>query len=204
MLNDGHNTSLDYATSWAHTYLKPLLADDAFKDGRTLIHLTYDESEDYAKPNKIASLLLGSAVPKALRGTEDDTFYTHYSVLSSVEHNWSLPNLGRYDVGANVWKFLAAASGYENKGDPPTLAGINCSESYPGFLNSVASKWKPIPQPNLKLVGAGGQGVVDSVIRGWGTSEAQNARSPYDGSGEPFDGGQYLPEYFPQEANAKT
>lgn len=200
MLNDGHNTTLTYATSWAHTFLKPLLADGAFADGRTLIHLTYDESEDYKQPNKIASLLLGNAVPKALRGTEDDTFYSHYSILSSVELNWGLPNLGRYDVGANVFKFTAG--GYAgNLGDPPTLAGINCSESYPGFLNSDPAKWLAIPQPNLKLVGAGGQGVVDVVAQQWGAGDAGEQLSPYDGSGEPFDGGEYLPEYFPQESN---
>lgn len=203
MLNDGHNTTLAYATSWAHTFLKPLLADGAFADGRTLIHLAYDESEDYSQPNKIASLLLGNAVPEALKGTEDDTYYSHYSVLSSVEHNWGLPNLGRYDVGANMWKFLADASGYENLGDPPTLASINCSVSYPGFLNADPAQWRAIPQPNLKLVGAGGQGVVNRVVEKWGYGAADEKLSPYDGSGEPFDGGQYLPEYVPQEANVR-
>lgn len=198
MLNDGHNTTLTYATSWAHTFLKPLLADGAFSDGRTLIQLTFDESEDYSQPNKIGTLLLGNAVPASLKGTEDDTYYTHYSTLSSIEHNWDLPNLGRYDVGANVWKFLADASGYENLGDPPTLASINCSESYPGFLNNNPAKWAPIPPPNLKLTGAGG-GVADAVKNAW--KGAANDASPYDGSGEPFDGGQFLPEYMPQEAN---
>lgn len=203
MLHDGHNTSLAYATKWAHTFLKPLLADTAFADGKTLIHLTYDESEDYGQPNKIASLLLGNAVPAALKGTEDDTFYTHYSVLSSVEHNWDLPNLGRYDVGANVWKFLAEASGYANMGDPPTLASINSSVSYPGFLNSDPAKWAAVPQPNLKLVGVGGQGVLDMVDKQWGWGPLTEKESPYDGSGEPFDGGEFLPEYVPQEANVK-
>jgi len=47
MLNDGHNTSLEFATSWAAEWLTPLLADDAFGGQRTLIQLTYDETEDY-------------------------------------------------------------------------------------------------------------------------------------------------------------
>lgn len=199
MLNDGHNTTLSYATAWAHSFLQPLLTDTVFSDGKTLILLTYDESEDYAQPNKIASLLLGNAVPEALKGTEDDTFYTHYSILASVEHNWALPNLGRYDVGANVWKFQADAAGYVNNGDPDTLAGINSSLSYPGFLNNNAGQWLPIPPPNLKLVGAGGQGVLDQVVFKW--RAAENDQSPYDGVGEPFDGGKWLPEYAPQVSN---
>lgn len=200
MNNDGHNTTLDYAASWAHTFLKPLLLDgDAFNGTRTLVLLTYDESEDYAQPNRIASLLLGNAVPARLRGTEDDTFYTHYSILASVEHNWGLPNLGRYDVGANVWGFQADAAGYANPGDPDTLASINSSASYPGFLNSDPEKWMPVPPPNLKLVGAGGQGVVQAVVNEWHLAETEE--SPYDGIGEPFDGGEFLPEYAPQKSN---
>ncbi len=58
MMHDGHNTTLDVATSWAHTFLKPVLDGGAF-DEKTLIMLTYDESEDYKKPNHIVTLLLG-------------------------------------------------------------------------------------------------------------------------------------------------
>lgn len=202
MLNDGHNTTLDYATNWSASFLPTLLADDAFPaNERTLILLTYDESEDYSQPNKIASLLLGSAVPPFLHGTEDDTFYTHYSILSSLQHNWGLPNLGRYDVGANIWKMQADASGFENMGDPDTLAGINSSVSYPGFLNSDPAKYVPVPPPNLKLVGAGGQGVLKSITQKWLLKAGD--LSPYDGIGEPFDGGEWLPEYVPQEPNVR-
>lgn len=207
MLNDGHNTTLTYATSWAHTFLKPLLEASSsssstgpFADGRTLIQLTYDEADDYTQPNKIASLLLGNAVPEALKGTEDDTFYTHYSILASAEHNWGLPNLGRYDVGANVWAFQADAdAGFENNGDPDTLAGINSSASYPGFLSRDPARWAAVPPPNLKLTGAGGRGVLDKVVFKWRSKDQE--LSPYDGVGEPFDGGEWLPEYVPQEPN---
>lgn len=199
MMNDGHNTTLEYASSWAHHFLEPLLADNAFPNSSTLILLTFDESETYSEPNKIASLLLGSAVPKALKGTEDDTFYMHYSILSSAQHNWDLPCLGRYDVGANVWKFLADATGHANNGDPDNFAGINNSVSYPGFLNSDPTKWMPVPPPNLKLVGPGGQPVLDAIKSVWVVD--QNEMSPYDGIGEPFDGSKYLPEYVPQESN---
>ncbi|KAF3765655.1 putative acid phosphatase Pho610 [Cryphonectria parasitica EP155] len=203
MNHDGHNTTLEQATSWVHDFLTPLLADTNNKNkaalASTLILLTFDESEDYSQPNKIASLLLGSAVPTSLRGTEDNTFYTHYSILASVENNWGLPNLGRYDVGANVWQFVADATGYKNPGDPDTLSGINSSVSYPGFLHSDPASRVPIPPPNLKLVGAGGQGVVDKVKHAW--RKAAEELSPYDGIGEPFDGGQWLPEYVPQVSN---
>ncbi|KUI58906.1 putative acid phosphatase [Cytospora mali] len=199
MMNDGHNTTLEFATSWTHTFLKPLLADGAFKE-RTLILFTYDESATYEIPNKIGSLLLGNAVPNALRGTEDDTYYTHYSILATMEHNWQLPNLGRYDVGANVFKnAVASIAGYQNPGDPDNLAGVDNSLSYPGFLNSNPGKWRPVPPPNLKLIGAGGLPVSDVVSKQWKSTEDED--TPYDGSGEAFDGNVYLPKYGKQEPN---
>ncbi len=57
MMNDGHNTTLEYAMDWSNKFLKPILAENTFDD-RTLIQLTYDESEDYSQPNRIVSLLL--------------------------------------------------------------------------------------------------------------------------------------------------
>lgn len=198
-MNDGHNTTLEYATSWAHAFLKPLLADGAFGE-RTLILLTYDESATYEVPNRIGSLLLGNAVPAALRGTEDDTYHTHYSILATMEYNWRLPNLGRYDVGANVFRnAIAAGDGYRNPGDPGNLEGVDNSVSYPGFLNSDPAKWRPIPAPNLKLIGAGGMPVSNVVYDMWKGREGDV--SPYDGSGEAFDGEVYLPEYGKQEPN---
>lgn len=198
MLNDGHNTTLEYATTWAREFLAPMLADKAFKE-RTLIMLTYDEADTYSQPNKIASLLLGSALPNELKGSKDDTYYTHYSILSTMQYNWALPCLGRYDVGANIFKNVADYTLYQNPGDPDNLASVDNSLSYPGFLNNDPAKWVKLPAPNLKLVGAGGLPVLESIRNKWGTEE--EALTPYDGSGEAFDGRNNLPEYVAQTAN---
>jgi hypothetical protein len=40
----------------------------------------------------------GGAVPAKLHGTTDDTLYTHYSTLSTVQANWGLKSLGRGDT----------------------------------------------------------------------------------------------------------
>jgi acid phosphatase len=185
MLNDGHNTSLQYAANWTQSFLGPLLSNQQFMN-RTLILLTYDESATYAQPNHIVSLLLGGAIPSNLQGTTDDTFYTHYSILSTLENNWELPNLGRYDVGANVFQFVADQTGYANHA-PANLASVNNSLSYGGFLNSDSAKYLPVPAPNLQLVGAGGQDVDSSVHLYW--NKAETDLTPYDGSGTAYDGG---------------
>jgi len=185
MLNDGHNTTLEYAATWSSSFLAPLLLNPRFME-KTLILFTYDESETYSIPNRIVSILLGGAIPTQLRGTTDDNVYTHYSILSTLENNWDLPNLGRYDVGANVFQFVADQTGYTNH-PPSNLPLLNNSLSYGGFLNLDAEAYKPIPPPNLQLVGAGGVGVDASVQENW--SDAAGEATPYDGSGDIYDGG---------------
>lgn len=56
--NDGHDTGLAYGASWLRKFLTPLLQNSYFMD-RTLVLLTYDESETYSQPNKIGAILLG-------------------------------------------------------------------------------------------------------------------------------------------------
>ncbi len=185
ILNDGHNTGLAYGANWTKSFLTPLLKNDSFMN-RTLILLTYDESETYSVPNKIVSLLLGGAVPASKQGTTDDTVYTHYSILSTLENNWELACLGRYDVGANVFDLVASQTNYSNR-PPSNIASINNSLSYPGFLNNDPTKYLPVPVPNLQLIGAGGKGVDDMTKALW--SKSASSDTPYDGSGVLHDGG---------------
>ncbi|KAJ2894003.1 phosphoesterase [Zalerion maritima] len=199
MLNGGQNTTLQYATKWSTDFLKPLLADDAWKGQRTLIMLTYDESEDHKKPNSIATLLLGAAIPRDRKGTEDPTYYTHYSFLSTIEYNWALPCLGRYDVGANVFAAVSDLQGVYENIEPPDAKDWDNSVSYPGALNSDSEKWAPYPPPNTKVVGAGGQPILRKIKFKWNL-DARDV--PYDGSGTIYDG-KRLPVYKPAVANVE-
>lgn len=206
MVHDGHNTTLGFAAKWTSFFLKPLLANPQFMN-RTLVLLTYDEAENYQRPNRVVSLLLGGAVPDEMKGTMDDTVYTHYSILSTLQNNWGLPNLGRYDVGANVFSLVAAKTNYVNRA-PSNLATRNNSLSYKGWLNSEPGMWDMIPTPNLLLTGAGGQGVSRETRMMW-QNAGKGALSPYDGSGDLVDGGDGKsnpngPKYGPQKANLET
>ncbi|KAI6246903.1 putative acid phosphatase [Erysiphe necator] len=194
MLNDGHDTSSSFAIDWTSKFLKPLLSNKYFMN-RTLILLTYDESRTMDKPNQITSILLGDAVPKNLQGTVDNTLYTHYSILSTIENNWDLPCLGRYDVGANVFSLVASQTNYINK-TPTDLFAVNNSHSYPGYLSKGSKKSFPIPSPNLKLIGAGGKAVAEKIQKTWNFMAKNN--TPYDGSGLLYDGSDRLPTYRQQ------
>lgn len=102
MVNDSHDTTVDFAAQWIEYWLVPLLNDTKFNDNRTLILLTFDENETYSINNRVFSLLLGGAVPENVRGTLDSTYYTHYSSLSNVEANWGLGSLGRGDTNKYI------------------------------------------------------------------------------------------------------
>ncbi len=88
------------AGKWARNFIDPLLSNSKFNKDRTLIILTFDESESYLAENRVFSVLLGSAVPSSKVGTTDSTRYNHYSLTKTVEDNWALGDLGQNDVSA--------------------------------------------------------------------------------------------------------
>ncbi|TCD62837.1 hypothetical protein EIP91_006350 [Steccherinum ochraceum] len=161
MINDAHDTDIDFASDWLEFWLVPLLSNPNFNDNKTLILLTFDENENYAINNQIYSILLGGAVPDSLKGTNDSTYYTHYSTLSSVEANWGLGSLGRQDTNktvSNVYKFLADVVGYKNldvTGNDIPLT--NLTTTIPGPLNP--NLYIPFSAPNMNATGAGGGAV---------------------------------------------
>lgn len=168
MTNDGHDTNVTFAGTFMQSFLPPLLKNPNFNSDRTLILLTWDETGEDNEQNRVAGVLLGNAVPKHLVGTVDSSFYVHYSEIATVEANWDLPTLGRYDVGSNVFKFVG-----EQTGDRIRSLDINqvlLNESYPGLFNSVQTL--PLPVPNTKLV-VNGRRVLDSIVKTWGSPELQ-------------------------------
>ncbi|KAI0032181.1 phosphoesterase family-domain-containing protein [Vararia minispora EC-137] len=160
MVNDGHDTNVDFAAAFLRYWLEPLLADPRFNDGRTLVLVTFDETESYLHNNNVFAVLLGGAVPERLHGTVDSTYYTHYSAMSTVQANWGLGSLGRGDtdpVMSNVYSLVANATGWKNN----DIAGssiplTNLIGLTPGPLNPLFFLQTGWPAPNTSAVGAGG------------------------------------------------
>ena len=97
--NDGHDTGLAYAGKFLDAFFSERLAK--FPPG-TLIFITWDE-DDYFTNNQISSIAIGSMIKP---GVEDTTLYNHFSLLRTIEDNWALGNLGRYDATANAFQFF--------------------------------------------------------------------------------------------------
>lgn len=177
MTDDGHDTNVTYESSWARSWLTPLLNNTYFMNN-TLILLTFDEVETYTTKNKPFAILLGGAIPDHLKGTTDDTFYNHYSAISTVSMNWGLPSLGRWDCEANVFALVANQTGYKNYDVDATNLFFNAS--YPGPLsdNKYIPDW-PVPATDAKC--AAGMGVLQAVRNIYGSSAAtyNYSSSPY-------------------------
>ncbi|KAF7337154.1 hypothetical protein MVEN_02153400 [Mycena venus] len=161
-VNDGHDTLINYAASWLEYWFLPLLDDPRVNGPDTLILLTFDENETKTEQNRVWALAIGGAVPSQLCGTTDDTLYTHYSGLSTVQANWGLKSLGRQDTNAsvsNVFSFVAQKTGYKNVNLPAgQVPMFNLSGAVPGPLTSAL--FVPFAAPDLSALGAGGDGVL--------------------------------------------
>ncbi|KAM3084348.1 hypothetical protein ACMFMG_001545 [Clarireedia jacksonii] len=193
MSNDGHDTNTTTAANWSRTFLDPLLTNDYFMND-TLVVLTWDENELYTEENKVFAILLGGAIPPAFKNTTDDTYYNHYSLLSTIQVNWGLPSLGRWDCGANVLELVASKAGYNNYAVNTSKLLFNAS--YPGPLSNdkFVPNW---PLPDTKANCGSRQGVLDSIVRDWGRSDGTYNYTdayPYDDISGDNAGGEAKPE----------
>ena len=107
MNHDGHDTTLQVAGAWVKKFL-----DDTFPDKLrhgTLVVITLDESGGN-EDNRIFTLFLGDMVKPA--NQQDPAalgrYYTHYSVLRTIEDNFGLEPLTANDRSAapitDIWK----------------------------------------------------------------------------------------------------
>jgi len=136
----------------------------------TLLFLTFDEDETYHDRNTVFGVLLGDALPPHSAGTTDGNYYNHYSLISTIEANWDLHTLGRWDVGANVFSVTVKGGHHhcdspKDWSSPPPFSEMIFNQSYPGRLNSVNNNtaW-PAPDIDAKKCG---RTVLPSIVNTW-------------------------------------
>ncbi|PVH95944.1 hypothetical protein DM02DRAFT_689090 [Periconia macrospinosa] len=191
--HSGHDTDLQTSCSWTRSFVEPLLENTYFNN-ETLIYITWQANNEFHQArNHVAGILLGSAVPQKDKGTKDDVFYTHYSDISTVEANWDLHHLGRWDVGANVWKSVGERTGDAPRPWNSRIAGAPLEEyywnqSYGGVFSSTIYQTNTYVAPNLKLE-RNGRTILPLVRHIW----EDNCRAPTF----EFPPGRYcLPDYY--------
>ena len=103
LINDGHDSTVDYAGKWLTRTLGPILSEpDKMKD--VLFVLTFDESDPKSRPNQIYTVFLGANVVKASVISQK---VNHISILKMIEDEFGLGSMGRLDSTAapieNIW-----------------------------------------------------------------------------------------------------
>ncbi|ORY06578.1 hypothetical protein K493DRAFT_203225 [Basidiobolus meristosporus CBS 931.73] len=105
ILNDAHDTDISFAANWLRKFIEPKISNVNFMQGM-LVVITFDERGSFDSmndpDNKVFTILLGSGIKQGL----DSTRYDHYSLLRTVEDNWSLGTLLRNDTKAYPFKRL--------------------------------------------------------------------------------------------------
>ncbi|MGW2491973.1 alkaline phosphatase family protein [Streptomyces sp. NPDC001606] len=120
---NGSSTSLKTQDGWLKQTLDPVLASPAWTQSRSLLILTWDESQSEAY-NHVATMVLGSqgTVPA---GTSSPVHYDHYGIARTIESALGLPGLTANDTYATPLNAAFAPS----TATAPTLTGT---------LNAVA------------------------------------------------------------------
>lgn len=173
MTNDAHDSNIKVAGNWAREFMTPLLQNEYFMNN-TLVLITFDENETYGQQNTVFSMLLGGAISDDLKGTTDSTFYDHYSQIASMEVNFDLYNLGRNDVDANVWSFLADKAGVTNA-EVDTTYLLN-NHTYVGYLldDEIA-----IPAPNVSATNIAGKSILPAISSVWASEYSAQTSEGY-------------------------
>ena len=109
--------------------------------------------------------LISDVMPKELINTTDDNFYSHYSVIATMEANWGLHHLGRWDTWANVFNWVADLTGDVVRAPDVNLNDVFLNQSYPGAMASTY--WGPMPAPNVSGI-VNGRTVFPDVLAQWG------------------------------------
>lgn len=172
LFDDGHNTDILTSCAWTRGFVESLLQNNYFNNN-TLIYVVWQANGDApGLANHVAGILLGSAVPQNLVGTVDDNYYNHYSELASIEANWNLHTLGRWDVGANVWQFVGNKTGDVIRQWNPQIANGSFesylwNQSYGGVFSNANDTTHTYVAPNLRIQ-RNGRTVLPAIADVWG------------------------------------
>jgi len=97
LLDDGHDTNVTFMASYLTSQWIPRFQNPKFTKDLAMV-ITFDENDTDTEPNHIYAALIGDALMPM--GPVDDTIYTHFSLMKTVEDNWDLGCLNRNDTTA--------------------------------------------------------------------------------------------------------
>jgi acid phosphatase len=89
MCHDMHDCPISSGDTWLSQEVPVLLASPAFTKQNSLLIITGDEGEEHSS-NQLLTLFIGNTVKQ---GYKSERYYTHYSLLHTIENTWGIPSL---------------------------------------------------------------------------------------------------------------
>ncbi len=107
LCNDAHDCGLDTADAWLAAFMDKLQPALESEGTPYLILLTWDEGQGSHSccglpeeaGGRVATVLVS---PQVKRGFQDETAYTHYSILKTISESWGLPYLAHAAEESNA------------------------------------------------------------------------------------------------------
>ena len=91
LCHDGHDCPAGMAAAWLQGFVASVVRTAAWRDNGALF-VTWDESESGgAMGGRVLTLVIA---PEVRRGLAVGAYYTHYSLLATIEDAFGLPLLG--------------------------------------------------------------------------------------------------------------
>jgi hypothetical protein len=97
LCNDMHDCPIGTGDAWLARTVPLILQSRAFATTRSLLVITWDEGSLF--DNRVATILVGNDVKSGYRSSRA---YDHYSLLHTIEANWSLAPLTSNDARASL------------------------------------------------------------------------------------------------------
>ncbi|HVT65661.1 MAG TPA: alkaline phosphatase family protein [Mycobacteriales bacterium] len=82
LCDDGHDCSTATADSWLGSWLNRITASRTYRNGSTVVFVTWDENDYSASSNQVATVVIG---PTVTPGTRSHRHFTHYALLRTTE-----------------------------------------------------------------------------------------------------------------------
>lgn len=92
LCSDMHNCPVRTGDGWLARYVPQILNSPAFTQQHSLLVIVWDEGNN--SDNNVPVIFAGSA---ARRAFVSGRYYSHYSLLATIEHNWHLKPLTQND-----------------------------------------------------------------------------------------------------------
>jgi len=127
LCDDMHDCSVSTGDKWLQSNLPAIFTSQAWTTQTSLMLITWDE-DDGNPSNHVATLVIG---PSVIPGYVSSTLYNHYSLLKTLEQDWSLAALTTNDSGATAMSDFFGASSSSSPSPSPSSSPSPSPSSSP-------------------------------------------------------------------------